>query len=98
MREHIFRLFLIIFEISDLKLVDIGTNIIKIGPEMSILELFCGMYYVVLALLRLQSWEYFMEFTNSGWVLLLIQRIWASMERSAQKNFNIKLRPSRNGL
>ena len=32
--------FLIIFRLSDLKLVDIGTKIIKIGLEMPILELF----------------------------------------------------------
>ena len=38
MKNYIFRLFLIVFELSDLKLVDIGTKIIKIGPEMPILE------------------------------------------------------------
>ena len=40
MKEATRHIFLIKFELSDLKLVEIGTKIIKIGPEMPILEQF----------------------------------------------------------
>ena len=40
MKEQKKLTFLIRFGLGDLKLVDIGTNFIKIGPEMPILELF----------------------------------------------------------